>query len=474
MFITKTSSLNNFILARISTHVRYASTIRVSSEQKHEKSKGKYDVIIAGGGMVGCTLACAMGKNSLLSKMKILLLEGSADKKFVLTPDYSNRVVALNPNTKSLMESLDVWQNVEKMRLQPVRHMQVWDACSEALISFSSSDILDDDVAYIVENDVLMEAIITELKSDAVKNVDIVYGAKIAGYVLPKSVQSAGTGSVVQMENGDSYICDLLIGADGANSKVREAMGVQYISWNYDQMGIVATLHLAENSENTTAWQRFLPTGPVALLPLDLGHSSLVWSVTKAQAKDLLSLPEERFVDALNDALWKQHPRSSTVDACVSWVGAVLRRAGLPDGAQRQLPPSVRAIAPGSRAAFPLGFGHSTRYVAPGVALIGDAAHRVHPLAGQGVNLGFGDIKDLTQFLSDALYTGLDITHSSWLQQYESSRQRHNVPTQLAVDALYRLYGVELPPIVLARSVGLQITNALHPIKKLIMSHATT
>ncbi|CAH2257104.1 jg11952 [Pararge aegeria aegeria] len=201
----------------------------------------------------------------------------------------------------------------------------------------------------------------------------------------------------------------LKIGADGANSKVREAMGVQYISWNYDQMGIVATLHLAEESENTTAWQRFLPTGPVALLPLDSKRSSLVWSMTKAQSKELLSLPEESFVDALNDALWKEYPRSSAVDACVSWVGSVLKQVGLPDGAQRQLPPSVRAIAPGSRAAFPLGFGHSTKYVAPGVALIGDAAHRVHPLAGQGVNLGFGDIKDLTQFLSDALYTGLDL-----------------------------------------------------------------
>ncbi|CAH0728376.1 unnamed protein product, partial [Brenthis ino] len=251
-------------------------------------------------------------------------------------------------------------------------------------------------------------------------------------------------------------------------------MGVQYVSWNYDQMGIVATLHLAEEVENTTAWQRFLPTGPVALLPLDSTRSSLVWSMTHAQAKDLLNLPEERFVDALNDALWKQYPRSSAVDACTSWVGSMLKKVGLPDGAERQLPPSVKSIVPGSRAAFPLGFGHSTRYISPGVALIGDAAHRVHPLAGQGVNLGFGDIKDITDFLEESLYTGLDITHPNWMEKYESSRQRHNVPTQLAIDALYRLYGLDLPPFVLARSVGLQITNAIQPIKKLIMSHATT
>ncbi|KAJ2953217.1 hypothetical protein O0L34_g794 [Tuta absoluta] len=242
-------------------------------------------------------------------------------------------------------------------------------------------------------------------------------------------------------------------------------MGAQYLSWNYDQMGVVATLHLAEETHNTTAWQRFLPTGPVALLPLDSTRSSLVWSTTLDHAKDLLRLPEEQFVDALNDALWKQYPRSSSVDACMSWLSSALKKVGLPDGAQRQLPPSIMGIAAGSRAAFPLGFGHSTRYVAHGVALVGDAAHRVHPLAGQGVNLGFGDVKDLTELLANALYSGLDTSHHSWLEKYESVRQRHNVPTQLAVDALHRLYTVDSPPLVLARSLGLQLTNALQPLK---------
>ncbi|KAJ8723973.1 hypothetical protein PYW07_007953 [Mythimna separata] len=266
----------------------------------------------------------------------------------------------------------------------------------------------------------------------------------------------------------------ILIGADGANSAVRNAMGVQYLSWSYEQMGVVATLELAEESENTTAWQRWLPTGPIAILPLDARRSSLVWSTWQDNAKQLLKLPEDQFVDALNDALWKQYPRNSGVEAVTSWTSSWLRRAGLPDGAALQLPPSIRGVVPASRAAFPLGFGHSTRYVAPGVALVGDAAHRVHPLAGQGVNLGFGDVKDLTNFLSEAMYSGLDITHPDWLQKYESTRQRHNVPTQLMIEMLHRLYTVDLMPVVLARSVGLQITNALQPLKKMILSHATT
>ncbi|XP_047536938.1 ubiquinone biosynthesis monooxygenase COQ6, mitochondrial [Vanessa atalanta] len=470
MLITKSIQLNNILVTRI-TNIRSLASYRKYSNNNEQNFKGKYDVIIAGGGMVGCALACAMGKKSLLSNLKVLLLEGSPDKKFKLKPEYSNRVVALNQSTKSLMKSLEVWQHVEKMRLQPVRHMQVWDACSDALISFCSSDILDDDISYIVENDVLLESINRELKSSTIKNVDIVYGAKVVGYELSKGGHDSN-GHIVKMHNGDTYSCDLLIGADGAKSAVREAMGVQYVSWNYDQMGIVATLHLAEETTNTTAWQRFLPTGPIAFLPLNSTKSSLVWSMTDTQAKELLNLPEERFVDALNDAMWKQYPRSSVVDACTSWLGSWLKRFDLPDGAERQLPPSVQSIVSGSRAAFPLGFGHSTKYIAPGVALIGDAAHRVHPLAGQGVNLGFGDVKDLISFLSDSIYTGLDITHPNWMEKYESERQRHNVPTQLAVDALSRLYGADLPPLVLARSLGLQLTNALHPIKKIIMSHA--
>ncbi|VVD01604.1 unnamed protein product, partial [Leptidea sinapis] len=345
-----------------------SNSIRNLSSMNDGRMKGRYDVIIAGGGMVGCTLACAMGKRPLLSKLKVLLLEGSPNKKFDIKKEYSNRVVALNQNTKSLMNSLDVWPHVECIRLQPVRNMQVWDACSDAMITFNSSELLDNDVAYIVENDVLLHAINKELTASG-ENVDIVYGAQIQGYKLPQS-SDAGEDNVVMMSNGDQYSCQLLIGADGANSAVRNAMGVQYVSWKYNHMGVVATLELAEEYENTTAWQRFLPSGPVALLPLDNKHSSLVWSTSPTHAKELLQLSEESFVDALNDALWKQYPRSAGVEACTSWVSSVLKGAGLADGAARQLPPSVCGAAAGSRAAFPLAFGHSTRYVAPGVALI--------------------------------------------------------------------------------------------------------
>lgn len=423
-----------------------------------------YDIIIAGGGMVGCTLACLLAKNPLLANFKVLLLEGSPKKTFELKQQYSNRVSSLNMNTKSIMSKLGVWKHIEEMRLQPVKNMQVWDACSEAFITFDQ-DNLQSDVAYIVENDVLLHAVNKELeKPDNPTKVDVVHSAKISKYDL--MVNNHNSDTKVHMENGAVLTCNLLVGADGVNSQVRREMGVQYLSWSYEQMGIVATLRLSEPTDNRTAWQRFLPTGPVALLPLDDEHSSLVWSTTVPEAKKLLDLSEEQFIDALNDALWKQYPRSQLVQAAWDLVGKPCT-----SGWSRQLPPSLRAAS--SRAAFPLGFGHSVQYVAAGVALVGDAAHRVHPLAGQGVNLGYGDVNELVDQLSQHVYMGARLDDISWLREYETRRLRHNVPTQLAIEALHRLYSVDFPPVVLARSLGLQITNALSPVKRAIMSHAT-
>ncbi|RVE47476.1 hypothetical protein evm_007887 [Chilo suppressalis] len=185
--------------------------LRTLATVKEETIKEKYDIIIAGGGMVGCTLACALGKNSVMSNLKILLLEGSPNQTYQLKPEYSNRVVALNQNTKSLMNSLKIWRHIEKARLQPVRYMQVWDACSDALISFSSSDILDDDIAYIVENDLLLHAVNTELASTEIENLKIVYGAKISDYQLSKSDNKTATENIVKMSNGDVYACELLV-----------------------------------------------------------------------------------------------------------------------------------------------------------------------------------------------------------------------------------------------------------------------
>lgn len=426
-----------------------------------------YDIVIAGGGMVGTTLACALANNRRLESKKILLLERGKEFKYQPQEQYSNRVVALNKHTRVLLSSIGAWKHIENVRCTSVRKMQVWDACSDAMITFNE-DHLDEELAFIVENDLLLHAVSTQLSE---KNcVRVINNATLKHLTLPCGL---GEHSNVQLENGQNFRAKLLIGADGQKSLVREAMGVKYVGWDYDQMGIVATVQLSEATENIVAWQRFLPTGPVALLPLTNCLSSLVWSMTTEEARRLLELPEEEFVDSLNDALWKVYPKDGIVEGGMKGLQQLLQTLQLQTGVTRQLQPSIAGIVEGSRAAFPLGFGHAVHYVQPGVALVGDAAHRVHPLAGQGVNLGFGDVTVLVKVIAEAVDNGALIGDVTYLNQYESARQRHNIPTMLAIDALHRLYKGTAPPIVLARSLGLQLTNAISPLKKMFIQHAS-
>ncbi|XP_012265958.1 ubiquinone biosynthesis monooxygenase COQ6, mitochondrial [Athalia rosae] len=429
--------------------------------------KKHYDIVIAGGGMVGTTLACAIANNRVLEEKRVLLLESGNKQNYHVQNKYSNRVVALNRQTRTLLSSIGAWQHVEAVRYAPVKKMQVWDACSDAMITFGE-DHLAEELAFIVENDLLLYAINQQLSGK--ESVDLVYGAKVADVLIPsKHCQN----SRITLQDGQSIETKLLIGADGVNSLVRKKMGVQYVGWNYEQMGVVATVQLSEPTENIVAWQRFLPGGPVALLPLTDTLSSLVWSVSTVQAKKLLSLSDEEFVDELNEALWKMYPKDGMVEAGMRALGQLLEGLSLHSGVTRQLQPSIGGIVEGTRAAFPLGFGHAASYVGPGVALVGDAAHRVHPLAGQGVNLGFGDVTALVKLMTEASRNGAVLGDMAYLSRYETLRQRHNVPTMLAIDALHRLYKGTAAPIVLARSLGLQLTNALPPLKKAIMQHAS-
>ncbi|XP_050831716.1 ubiquinone biosynthesis monooxygenase COQ6, mitochondrial isoform X2 [Serinus canaria] len=417
-------------------------------------------------------------------------------------PDsYSNRVSSISPGSATLLSSCGAWDHVCSLRLKPFRRMQVWDACSEAMIVFEKDDL--DDMGYIVENDVIMSALTKQL--DAVADrVEVFYRSKAVGYTWPLPSHDCDTSPWVQVElaDGRRLQTKLLIGADGHNSMVRKEAEIKNIEHQYDQSAVVATLHLSEATDNNVAWQRFLPTGPIALLPLSDTASSLVWSTSHDHASELLAMDEESFVDSINSAFWSNINHSDFIDT----AGAMFRSAISllkPSGtAVRQLPPSVAKVDPESRAVFPLGLGHATEYVQHRVALIGDAAHRVHPLAGQGVNLGFGDIACLAHHLSAAAFNGSDLVPKGncsvdkmhnclWhircnrniqlslpgslkhLLKFETERQRHNVSLIAATDVLKRLYSTTLAPLVLLRTWGLQATNALPPVKEQIMAFAS-
>lgn len=433
-----------------------------------------YDVVISGGGMVGSAMACSLGMDPNLADKKILLLEAGHKKVMDKVPNtYSTRVSSISPGSATLLAGVGAWDYITEMRCKPYKKMQVWDSCSDALIIFDKEN-LEDDMAYIVENDVVVAALTKQLDSLS-DNVQVKYKSKVVKYTWPMPHQAVDSIPWVRvaLANGETLQTKLLIGADGQNSMVRRELGIPTVKWNYDQSAVVAVLRLSEPTENNVAWQRFLPTGPIAMLPLSDTESSLVWSTSHQLAEELLQLDEESFVDAVNSAFWSNENQSELVETAGSMFRTALSALIPSAGSPRQLPPSVAAIGPKTRVMFPLGMGHASEYIRHRVALIGDAAHRVHPLAGQGVNLGFGDVACLTQLLSQAAFNGKDLGAMQHLLEYETERQRHNLPMMTAIDLMKRLYSTDSAPVVLLRTFGLQATNMLPTLKEQIISFAS-
>lgn len=447
-----------------------------SSASEKDAGTTYYDVIIAGGGIVGSALACAIDRSTALEDHRVLLLEASSARDALreLSPGYSNRVSSVNPSSVALFDELAAWDDIRGARAQPVRRIQVWDACSDAFISYDN-ERMRKELSYIVENDVVVDALARRLRRPNGR-VEVLYGAKVKTYELPTRNDREPVAPVppvrLELEDGRKLEASLLVGADGAGSLVRKTMGVKYLQWSYGQQAVVATLRLSEPTDNTVAWQRFLPTGPVAILPLGDDRSSLVWSNAPENCRRLLSLADDEFVDALNEALWSDKDRLAWMEKVSSGAGRFLKAFGATPSV-RQLPPNIESIEGDSRAAFPLALGHASNYVGERVVLVGDAAHRVHPLAGLGVNLGLGDVADLVRTLETARRDGCEVSDQGYLRDYETRRQRHVVPTMAAIDGLHRLYTTKMPLVVLMRSVGLQFTDSCEPLKQRIINHAS-
>ncbi|XP_015778771.1 PREDICTED: ubiquinone biosynthesis monooxygenase COQ6, mitochondrial-like [Acropora digitifera] len=399
-----------------------------------------YDITIVGGGMVGASLACALGLEKSLDGHKILLLEAAPNKTQDINSTYSNRVSNITPGSKNLLESIGTWDHICSTRCKPFQRMQVWDACSDAYISFDPSKEFGNsslDIGYIVENPVTIAALQKQLE-ELDSRVNIFYGTKLKNLILPSIARDLDAEEVnhpwakLELENGTTLHSRLVVGADGPQSLVRKQAKMDYLSWNYDQSGVVATLQLEE-----------------------VFHETVYFMV----------LPNFKWEDFERNPLVDQATRTTHLLASVlqQWTKADLGP---------QSPPNVSGVEKGSRAMFPYGFGHATEYVRPRLALIGDAAHRVHPLAGQGVNLGFGDVACLRDVLSEAAKEGRDIGGLEHLLTYETRRQQSVVPMITAIDFLKRLYSTSNPLPVLARTVGLIATNTLAPLKEQIVGFA--
>ena len=386
-----------------------------------------YDLVIAGGGMVGSTRACALSDADL----KIALLESAPLEHIRPGAESDLRVSAVNRASQRIFVAVGAWSGMTAWRVSPFRNMRVWDAGGFGQIHFDSATLGEPLLGWIIENRVIQYALLERVRQ--LPAVELLCPA-----ALETAWPEDAGGWRVRLTDGREFTTRLLVGADGAQSKVRELAEIDTRGWSYHQKALVANVRAAEPHQET-AWQRFLPTGPLAFLPLHDGRCSIVWSTTPEQADQLLALDEYNFAQALTEAF------------------------------ERRLGEIVQV---GPRGAFPLRLQHARAYVKPGLALIGDAAHVVHPLAGQGVNLGLLDAATLAEVLLDGLAAGHEVGALRVLRRYERWRKSDNLPMLGIMDGFKRLFGNSLPPVRLLRNLGLNLTDAAGPLKNAMARRA--
>ncbi|HYN78658.1 MAG TPA: UbiH/UbiF/VisC/COQ6 family ubiquinone biosynthesis hydroxylase [Lamprocystis sp. (in: g-proteobacteria)] len=376
--------------------------------------------------MVGAAFALACAGHGLA----IGLVEARPPRRSWPSGEVDLRVSALSRASQRMLERLGVWRRIEDLGVSPYRQMRVWDAVGGGSIHFDSADLGEPDLGHIVENRVIQLALWERL--EASPDLTLVCPASIV------DLQRNPQGPVLLLADGRRLQAPLLVAADGRDSLIRDLAQIPTQGWDYDQRAIVATVTPAQWHQET-AWQRFLPTGPLALLPLRDGRCSIVWSASGPRADELLAMDDTAFSQALTDA-------------CEARLGQ-LRVAG-------------------PRAVVSLRLQHAQRYVEPGLALIGDAAHAVHPLAGQGVNLGFLDAAELAAALEVALAHRRDPASLWTLRRYERARRGDNHAMLYAMDAFKRLFGNDIAPVAAVRSLGLKLTDRAAPLKRLFMDRA--
>ncbi len=400
-----------------------------------KRGEAHAEVVIVGAGMVGAALACLLGE----AGVEVALVdarEALLDPEAVGRGQPAMRVSALTPVSQRLLERLGAWEWMAARRVSPYRHMQVWDAEGSGEVSFSADQAGVPILGHIVENDVTLAALERRLR--ALPSVQLVLGGRVAGLEAAE-----GEARRVRLADGRCLVAPLVVAADGARSPLRELAGIETRERDTGHRAVVTTVRVAR-AHGEVARQAFLPTGPLAFLPLCLeGEShycSIVWSTSPEEAERLQGLSPE----ALGQAL------AAAIDHRLGEVTVVERTV-----------------------AFPLVQRHAERYVLPGLALVGDAAHSIHPLAGQGVNLGLMDAAVLAEELLAARRRGVGLGNERWLGRYARRRRADNAGMLALMDGFRLLFGARHPALALARNLGMSGVDRLTPVKRLLLQQAT-
>jgi 2-octaprenyl-3-methyl-6-methoxy-1,4-benzoquinol hydroxylase/2-octaprenylphenol hydroxylase len=387
---------------------------------------GTCDLAVVGAGAVGAALALAAARAGL----DVALIERREPAAFRLDDEIDLRVFALSPASRNTLDRLGVWAPIAATRACAYRAMRVWDAAGSGEIAFDATLVGEDALGYIVEGRLLQHVLWQALRESA--RIEVFCPAE-----LVECNQGAERVELV-MSDGRRLGAQLAVAADGAESPLRALAGIPIESHDYTQRAVVAHLRCAASHQDT-AWQRFLPGGPLALLPLLDGRVSIVWSLPEAQAQAMLALDDDEFCAAVSRASDER-------------LGAM--------------------SATTARASFPLRRQLAERYAQGRVALVGDAAHVVHPLAGQGMNLGLLDAATLAAELQAARAAKLDLGDGRVLARYARARQGENALAARTFESLGAIYAADLPLWARLRGAGLAVLNALPPLKRQIALHA--
>ncbi len=387
--------------------------------------KENFDVIVVGGGMVGAAVACGLGG----SELNVAVLESSPPLPFSADQPHDLRVSALSIASKNILETVGAWEGVINRRYCPFRRMRVWETSGDT--EFCSDDINYPELGYIVENRVTQLALLQRLQ--AFDNVELICPATIQ-----KINYCVGKPSEIVLGDGRVLTAKVLVAADGGQSRVRQTVGLGVTSWDYEQHALVIYIETAYGQQDIT-WQRFVPSGPQAFLPLTGHYGSIVWYNSPDEVSRLSALP----YDTLKDEL------VATFPDCLGKVNQVL-----------------------GVVSFPLKRQHAQHYVKYGVALVGDAAHTINPLAGQGVNIGLLDAAALSEVLIDAIGKGLEVADLAVLKRYEQMRRTENLKMMTVMDIFYQAFSNDILPVKILRNLGLGLAERIAPVKSKVMRGA--
>lgn len=410
------------------------------------------DIAIVGGGIVGLSIALSLAQSLKQLKgdnVSIALIDNQPGKDKLSSfkgqdSVFDSRVSALTVASESLLSILGVWENIRSIRACPYAEMHVWDADGTGSIHFSAADIQELRLGHIVENRLIVAALNEALMGQ--ENVEFFRPDSIV--TLEKVQSDASSFShTLSLESGRRLDCKLLIGADGGNSFIRSQAGFKLKEWDYQHKAIVCTVK-TEEPHNYTASQCFMPSGPLAFLPLlEAGfkvsepqyYSSIVWSCVPQKAEELMAMDDDEFASILAESFEYKLGKIESVQA---------------------------------RFCFPLTQRHSVDYIQDGLALIGDAAHTIHPLAGQGVNLGLMDVAALNEVLTAAINKGEDYSSQQVLSRYQRKRKAGNLGMMLAMEGFKRLFASDDLSLRWLRNFGVSGVDNMPAIKNQLMKKA--